>query len=80
VTDDREWWIGWKELFQSGAEWTREFVARQRDRRNSAVSENSGNGPSMRSNGSINDEFKGVRLHPVALVDDFNPKASKAGV
>jgi hypothetical protein len=80
VTDDREWWIGWKELFQSGAEWVREFVARQRDRRNSAISEHSGNGPSMRSNGSINDEFKGVRLHPVALVDDFNPKASKAGV
>jgi hypothetical protein len=30
--------------------------------------------------GSLNDELKGVRLHPVALVDDFNPKASKAGV
>jgi hypothetical protein len=25
-------------------------------------------------------ELRGVQLHPVALVDDFNPKASKAGV
>ena len=36
---------------------------------------------SMRSAASnLDDELKGVRLHPVALVDDFNPKASKAGV
>jgi hypothetical protein len=80
MTDNREWWVGWRELFVSWRDWIQEFVARQRDRRNSAASEYSG-GPSMRStNGSINDELKGVRLHPVALVDDFNPKASKAGV
>lgn len=59
-----------------------EFMARQRSRQNSAASDYSGNATSMRSvtGGSVNDELKGVRLHPVALVDDFNPKASKAGV
>jgi len=30
--------------------------------------------------GSADKELRGVHLHPVALVDDFNPKASKAGV
>lgn len=59
-----------------------EFMARRRSRQNSAASGQSGNATSMRSvtAASINDELKGVRLHPVALVDDFNPKASKAGV
>ena len=59
----------------------REFLARRRRRQDSTVSSTSANGLSMKSAVLTgDDELKGVRLHPVALVDDFNPKASKAGV
>jgi len=46
------------------------------------ISHHSANSTAMSamSGGNLNDELKGVQLHPVALVDDFNPKASKAGV
>jgi len=73
----REWWTGWWELFVSWKEGIQEYFARRRERQSSQAS----GATSMRSGGSnMDDELKGVRLHPVALVDDFNPKASKAGV
>ena len=74
----REWWTGWRDLILSWPDSIREFVARRRSRQNSTVSSMSGNGMTTVATGD--DELKGVRLHPVSLVDDFNPKASKAGV
>jgi len=76
--DFREWWIGWRDLVLSWGDNIREYFQRRRSRQSSTVSQSSVNATSMRS--VEDDELKGVRLHPVALVDDFNPKASKAGV
>lgn len=77
-TDFREWWTGWRELILSWGNNIREYFQQRRSRQSSTVSQSSVNATSMRS--VEDEELKGVRLHPVALVDDFNPKASKAGV
>ena len=60
----------------------KEYLARRRSRQNSASSNYIDNPNLMRTvtGGSGDKELRGVQLHPVALVDDFNPNASKAGV
>jgi len=80
---DREWWTGWRDLIVLWYQNIAEFIATHRlGRKNSMISHHSANSTAMSamSGGNLNDELKGVQLHPVALVDDFNPKASKAGV
>jgi hypothetical protein len=77
----REWWTGWRDAFVSWYQWVREHLKTRRIRQNSAATDASVQVTSMKSTGlSSDDELKGVQLHPVSLVTDFNPKASKAGV
>ena len=75
----REWWLGWRDATVSSYQWVKEHLqAVRRKRQNSSASSES---VKTTSPGAMSEkEFEGVQLHPVALVTDFNPKASKSGL
>jgi hypothetical protein len=70
--------LGWRDAAVSRYLWIKEHVKSRRARQNSSASDSSSQTTSL---GALSEKnFEGVQLHPVALVTDFNPKASKSGL